>query len=177
MQTAVKDEKRAEDEAAQSEAEHDLAMDDSPEDKEELAQRVIDLAVELETHARRLLITHLPNGSKAQVVLKADRNVQLRVRGRLASGHKTGMLTGTMATGRAGAETRGQGACFGGRPGERGVRRAEGRRVARQHVRGPQRRASWPFAPGRAVEPPRAACRQPQAPEQSRAAARRRRRR
>jgi potassium channel subfamily K len=35
-------------------------------------------ALELERHARRLLMTHLPNGSKAQIVLKADWVVQLR---------------------------------------------------------------------------------------------------
>ncbi|EIN11143.1 voltage-gated potassium channel [Punctularia strigosozonata HHB-11173 SS5] len=75
---AVRDEKRVEDAAARNEAERVALAGDLPEDKEELAARVIDLAVELEMHARRLLITHLPNGSKAQVVLKADRNVQLR---------------------------------------------------------------------------------------------------
>ena len=43
-----------------------------------LMHEVLKQAIELESHARRLLINHLPNGSKAQVVLKADRNVQLR---------------------------------------------------------------------------------------------------
>jgi hypothetical protein len=45
-----------------------------------LADKVIELAVELEAHARRLLIAYLPAGSKMQVLMKADHNVQLRVR-------------------------------------------------------------------------------------------------
>lgn len=45
---------------------------------EELLREVLKQAVEMEGHARRLLIANLPNGSKAQVVLKADRSVQLR---------------------------------------------------------------------------------------------------
>lgn len=59
--------------------EEDAKLRDEAAEKEELMRRMIDLAVELEMHARRLLVAHLPNGSKAQVVLKADRNVQLRV--------------------------------------------------------------------------------------------------
>ncbi|KAG8863540.1 hypothetical protein FRB96_008280 [Tulasnella sp. 330] len=52
------------------------------EDREELEllmHEVIKQAIKLEAHARRLLISQLPNGSKAQIVLKADRNVQARV--------------------------------------------------------------------------------------------------
>ncbi|KAG8985727.1 hypothetical protein FRB94_005465 [Tulasnella sp. JGI-2019a] len=48
------------------------------DEQELLMHEVLKQAVELEAHARRLLISQLPNGSKAQVVLKADRNVQLR---------------------------------------------------------------------------------------------------
>jgi potassium channel subfamily K len=43
-----------------------------------LVVEMIQRAVALESHARRLLVRHLPNGSRAQVVLKADRNIQLR---------------------------------------------------------------------------------------------------
>lgn len=48
------------------------------EEEEDLTIMLIEHALALERHARRLLETHLPNGSKAQIVLKADRNVQLR---------------------------------------------------------------------------------------------------
>jgi len=47
-------------------------------EEEALTEALIGHAVELERHARRLLMTHLPNGSKGQIVLKADRIVQLR---------------------------------------------------------------------------------------------------
>lgn len=46
--------------------------------EESLTTSLIEHALALERHSRRLLMTHLPNGSKAQIVLKADRNVQLR---------------------------------------------------------------------------------------------------
>jgi potassium channel subfamily K len=45
---------------------------------ERLVREVISRAMAMEAHARRLLIRHLPNGSRAQVLLKADRNLQLR---------------------------------------------------------------------------------------------------
>lgn len=51
-----------------------------------LVRMLLERAVELELHARRLLIRHLPNGSRAQVLLKADRNVQLRDLRRLIRG-------------------------------------------------------------------------------------------
>jgi potassium channel subfamily K, other eukaryote len=43
-----------------------------------LTDRVIRHAIELEERARHLLIEQLPVGSKAELLLKADRNVQLR---------------------------------------------------------------------------------------------------
>lgn len=43
-----------------------------------LTSLLLQHACELELHARRLLIHYLPDGSKAEVVLKADRNVQVR---------------------------------------------------------------------------------------------------
>ena len=45
---------------------------------EQLMNRIIHLAIELEERSRHLLIEHLPVGSKAGMLLKADRNVQLR---------------------------------------------------------------------------------------------------
>ncbi|KAF8321589.1 voltage-gated potassium channel [Clavulina sp. PMI_390] len=51
---------------------------DVREEEEALTVALIEHALALERHARRLLETHLPNGSKAQIVLKADRNIQLR---------------------------------------------------------------------------------------------------
>lgn len=47
-------------------------------EEETLTELLIGHALELERHARRLLMAHLPNGSKAQIVLKADWIVQLR---------------------------------------------------------------------------------------------------
>jgi len=47
-------------------------------EEEALTEALIGHAVELERHARRLLVTHLPHGSKGQIVLKADRMVQLK---------------------------------------------------------------------------------------------------
>ena len=43
-----------------------------------LTEYVLELAVELEKHARRLLLAHMPEGSNARMLLKADRIVQLR---------------------------------------------------------------------------------------------------
>ncbi|EIN05813.1 voltage-gated potassium channel [Punctularia strigosozonata HHB-11173 SS5] len=51
---------------------------DVPADKLELADKMVELAVELEAHARRLLIAYLPHGSRMQTLLKADRNIQIR---------------------------------------------------------------------------------------------------
>lgn len=48
------------------------------EELERLVRETIKQGAEIEAHARRLLINHLPNGSKAQVLLKADRNIQMR---------------------------------------------------------------------------------------------------
>lgn len=47
-------------------------------DTKALTSLLLQHACELELHARRLLIHYLPDGSKAEVVLKADRNVQVR---------------------------------------------------------------------------------------------------
>lgn len=47
-------------------------------DTNALTSLLLQHACELELHARRLLIHYLPDGSKAEVVLKADRNVQVR---------------------------------------------------------------------------------------------------
>lgn len=41
-------------------------------------KELVQHAVALELHARRLLLQHLPAGSQAEILLKADRNVQLR---------------------------------------------------------------------------------------------------
>ncbi|EJD04357.1 voltage-gated potassium channel [Fomitiporia mediterranea MF3/22] len=43
-----------------------------------LTEYVLELAIELEKHARRLLMGHLDEGSDARMLLKADRIVQLR---------------------------------------------------------------------------------------------------
>lgn len=43
-----------------------------------LTEYVLELAVELEKHARRLLLAHMEEGSNARMLLKADRIVQLR---------------------------------------------------------------------------------------------------
>ncbi|THH11384.1 hypothetical protein EW145_g690 [Phellinidium pouzarii] len=43
-----------------------------------LTEYVLELAVELEKHARRLLLGHMKEGSNARILLKADRIVQLR---------------------------------------------------------------------------------------------------
>lgn len=43
-----------------------------------LTEYVLELAVELEKHARRLLLGHMKEGSDARMLLKADRIVQLR---------------------------------------------------------------------------------------------------
>ncbi|KAJ4473895.1 voltage-gated potassium channel [Lentinula aciculospora] len=43
-----------------------------------LTESILELAVELEKHARRLLLGHMDEGSSARLLLKADRIVQLR---------------------------------------------------------------------------------------------------
>lgn len=43
-----------------------------------LTEYILELAVELERHARRLLLCHMEEGSSARMLLKADRIVQLR---------------------------------------------------------------------------------------------------
>lgn len=48
------------------------------EQRDSLLQGLLYQALEMEAHARRLLVANLPDGSKAQVMLKADRNVQIR---------------------------------------------------------------------------------------------------
>jgi potassium channel subfamily K len=45
---------------------------------EAYAERIIDLALDLESQARRLIVDHLPEGSKERLLLRADRNVQRR---------------------------------------------------------------------------------------------------
>lgn len=56
----------------------DIEITDTETEVEALVYETIKQALEVEAHARRLLIDHLPNGSKGQVIMKADRNVQLR---------------------------------------------------------------------------------------------------
>ncbi|KAG8850458.1 hypothetical protein FRB96_009703 [Tulasnella sp. 330] len=51
---------------------------DTNDEEKRLLREALNQAVELEAHARRLSINHLPNGSKAQFILKADRKVQVR---------------------------------------------------------------------------------------------------
>ncbi|KAG8868212.1 hypothetical protein FRB97_002622, partial [Tulasnella sp. 331] len=60
-----------------SHAENSKTADTNDEEKR-LLREALNQAVELEAHARRLSINHLPNGSKAQFILKADRKVQVR---------------------------------------------------------------------------------------------------
>ncbi|KAG9024722.1 hypothetical protein FRB95_011146 [Tulasnella sp. JGI-2019a] len=48
------------------------------DDEKLLLKEMLKQAVELEAHARQLLVNHLPKGSKSQAILKADRNIQLR---------------------------------------------------------------------------------------------------
>jgi len=47
-------------------------------DAKDLAEEVLELAVRLEAQARTLLIEVFPTGTKEQILLRADRNVQLR---------------------------------------------------------------------------------------------------
>jgi potassium channel subfamily K, other eukaryote len=61
---------------------------------ERLVCEMLDRAIALEAHARRMLIRHLPNGSRAQVLLKADRNVQLRDMRFLKRSQNTGLKKG-----------------------------------------------------------------------------------
>jgi potassium channel subfamily K len=63
----------------QSTAQRDQAVVETVQDaNQRLVREMLERAIALEAHARRMLIRHLPNGGRAQVVLKADRNVQLR---------------------------------------------------------------------------------------------------
>ncbi|TDL28923.1 voltage-gated potassium channel [Rickenella mellea] len=43
-----------------------------------LTEYILELAIEVERHARRLLVSHMGDGTSGQILLKADRNVQLR---------------------------------------------------------------------------------------------------
>ncbi|CDZ97209.1 Tandem pore domain K channel [Phaffia rhodozyma] len=57
--------------------------------REELAKRTLRLACMLEANARSLLIATLPAGSKAQMLLKADRNIQRRDMETMLSGESS----------------------------------------------------------------------------------------
>ncbi|KAI5114940.1 hypothetical protein M0805_002560, partial [Coniferiporia weirii] len=59
-------------------AAEDRERDWEREEDRILTEYVLELAVELEKHARRLLMGHMNEGSVARMLLKADRNVQLR---------------------------------------------------------------------------------------------------
>lgn len=62
----------ADDEAAERTGERER------EEDRILTEYILELAVELEKHARRLLLGHMQEGSNARMLLKADRIVQLR---------------------------------------------------------------------------------------------------
>jgi potassium channel subfamily K, other eukaryote len=59
-----------------SEADTDAAEHHALYDSEKLAREVIERAVELESIARRMMVRALPDGSRAQILLRADRAVQ-----------------------------------------------------------------------------------------------------
>ncbi|KAL5495642.1 TOK1 [Sanghuangporus weigelae] len=63
------------------EAEEGAAEREREREREEdriLTEYILELAVELEKHARRLLLGHMKEGTNARMLLKADRIVQLR---------------------------------------------------------------------------------------------------
>ena len=65
----------------ETEEQHKPRGDDHGLDSEQrdlVLQELLYQALEMESHARRLLVENLPNGSKAQVILKADKSVQMR---------------------------------------------------------------------------------------------------
>ncbi|KAL7409388.1 hypothetical protein BDY24DRAFT_219418 [Mrakia frigida] len=77
------DEDRAEEIAEEEEEQLALESASAKEERsrnaqERLAEETLELACELESQARALLIMALPRGGKAQTLLRADRNVQRR---------------------------------------------------------------------------------------------------